>query len=44
MKFSVSGTLSSMANGLSYAIAAQIAFPKRQSVAFVDDGGLTGDG
>jgi pyruvate dehydrogenase (quinone) len=41
MKFSVSGTLSSMANGLSYAIAAQIAFPERQSIAFVGDGGLT---
>jgi pyruvate dehydrogenase (quinone) len=41
MKFSVSGTLSSMANGLPYAIAAQIAFPERQSVAFVGDGGLT---
>jgi pyruvate dehydrogenase (quinone)/pyruvate oxidase len=41
MKFSASGTLSSMANGLPYAIAAQIAFPERQSVAFVGDGGLT---
>jgi len=41
MKFSVSGTLSSMANGLRYAIAAQIAFPERQSVAFVGDAGLT---
>jgi pyruvate dehydrogenase (quinone) len=41
MKFSVSGTLSSMANGLPYAIAAQIAFPDRQSIAFVGDGGLT---
>jgi pyruvate dehydrogenase (quinone) len=41
MKFSVSGTLSSMANGLPYAIAAQIAYPERQSVAFVGDGGLT---
>src|ERR687888_684756 len=41
MKFSVSGTLSSMANGLLYAIAAQIAFPERQSVAFVGDAGLT---
>ena len=30
-----------MANGLPYAIAAQIAFPERQSVAFVGDGGLT---
>lgn len=41
MKFSLSGTLSSMANGLPYAIAAQIAFPERQSVAFVGDAGLT---
>ena len=41
MKFSLSGTLSSMANGLPYAIAAQIAFPERQSVAFVGNGGLT---
>jgi pyruvate dehydrogenase (quinone) len=41
MKFSVSGTLSSMANGLPYAIAAQIAFPERQCIAFVGDGGLT---
>jgi pyruvate dehydrogenase (quinone) len=41
MKFSVSGTLASMACGLPYAIAAQIAFPERQCVAFVGDGGLT---
>ncbi len=42
MKFSLSGTLSSMANGLPYAIAAQVAFPDRQSVAaFVGDAGLT---
>jgi pyruvate dehydrogenase (quinone)/pyruvate oxidase len=40
MKFSLSGTLASMANGLPYAIAAQIAFPERQCVAFVGDGGL----
>jgi pyruvate dehydrogenase (quinone) len=40
MKFSVSGTLASMACGLPYAIAAQIAYPERQSVAFVGDGGL----
>lgn len=40
MKFSLSGTLSSMACGLPYAIAAKVAFPKRQSVAFVGDGGL----
>ena len=41
MKFSLSGTLSSMANGLPYSIAAQIAFPERQSIAFVGDAGLT---
>ena len=41
MKFSVSGTLASMACGLPYCIAAQIAFPDRQCVAFVGDGGFT---
>lgn len=41
MKFSLSGTLGSMACGLPYAIAGQIAFPERQSVAFVGDGGFT---
>ena len=41
MKFSLSGTLASMACGLPYAIAAQIAFPRRQSVAFVGDGGFS---
>jgi pyruvate dehydrogenase (quinone)/pyruvate oxidase len=41
MKFSLSGTLASMACGLPYALAAQIAFPERQSVAFVGDGGFT---
>ena len=41
MLFSLSGTLASMGCGLPYAIAAQIAFPKRQSVAFVGDGGFT---
>jgi pyruvate dehydrogenase (quinone) len=38
---SVSGTLASMAGGLPYAIAAQIAYPDRQCVAFVGDGGFT---
>ena len=37
----LSGNLASMANGLPYAIAAQIAFPKRQCVAFVGDGGFS---
>jgi pyruvate dehydrogenase (quinone) len=40
MKFSVSGTLASMACGLPYAIAAQFAYPERQCVAFVGDGGF----
>jgi len=39
--FSLSGTLASMANGLPYAIAAQLAFPERQVVAFVGDGGFS---
>ncbi len=39
--FSCSGNLASMAPGLPYAIAAQIAYPERQSVAFVGDGGFT---
>jgi pyruvate dehydrogenase (quinone) len=39
--YSLSGTLASMANGLPYAIAAQIAYPDRQSVAFVGDGGFS---
>ncbi len=40
MKFSVSGTLASMACGLPYAISAQLAYPERQCVAFVGDGGF----
>ncbi|MHB8568469.1 MAG: thiamine pyrophosphate-dependent enzyme [Nitrososphaerales archaeon] len=39
--FSLSGTLASMANGMSYAIGAQVAYPDRQVVAFVGDGGFT---
>jgi pyruvate dehydrogenase (quinone) len=39
--FSCSGTLATMACALPYAIAAQVAFPGRQSVAFVGDGGFT---
>ncbi|HSU84191.1 MAG TPA: thiamine pyrophosphate-dependent enzyme [Thermoanaerobaculia bacterium] len=38
---SLSGTLATMANGLPYTIAAQIAHPKRQCVGFVGDGGFT---
>ena len=40
-KFSLSGTLASMANGVPYAIGAQMAFPDRQVVAIVGDGGFT---
>src|SRR5438067_3558678 len=39
-RFSLSGTLASMASGLPYAMAAQLAFPRRQCVAFVGDGGF----
>jgi pyruvate dehydrogenase (quinone) len=38
---SLSGNLASMANGLPYTIAAQIAYPNRQCVAFVGDGGFS---
>ena len=40
-KFSLSGTLASMANGLPYTIAAQVAYPERQCVGFVGDGGFS---
>jgi pyruvate dehydrogenase (quinone)/pyruvate oxidase len=40
-RFSLSGNLASMANGLPYTIAAQIAYPNRQCVAFVGDGGFS---
>ena len=39
--YSLSGTLASMANGLPYAIAAQVAYPERQCIAFVGDGGFS---
>lgn len=39
--YSLSGTLATMANGLPYTIAAQIAYPDRQCVAFVGDGGFS---
>jgi pyruvate dehydrogenase (quinone) len=39
--FSLSGTLTSMANGLPYAIAAQVAYPDRQVIAFVGDGAFS---
>ncbi len=41
MQFSASGTLATMANGLPYAIGAAVAFPDRQVVALVGDGGFT---
>ncbi|HEY1283858.1 MAG TPA: thiamine pyrophosphate-dependent enzyme [Steroidobacteraceae bacterium] len=37
----LSGNLATMANGFPYAIAAQIAYPDRQCVAFVGDGAFT---
>jgi pyruvate dehydrogenase (quinone) len=39
--YSCSGTLASMACGLPYTCAAQIAYPDRQCVAFVGDGGFS---
>jgi pyruvate dehydrogenase (quinone) len=38
---SVSGNLASMANALPYAMAAQVAYPSRQCVAFMGDGGFS---
>jgi len=40
-QFSCSGNLATMACGLPYAVGAAAAFPGRQVVAFVGDGGLT---
>jgi pyruvate dehydrogenase (quinone) len=40
----LSGNLASMANGLPYTIAAQIAHPDRQCVGFVGDGGFYAHG
>jgi pyruvate dehydrogenase (quinone)/pyruvate oxidase len=39
--YSCSGTLASMAPGVPYTIAAQLAYPSRQCVAFVGDGGFS---
>jgi pyruvate dehydrogenase (quinone)/pyruvate oxidase len=39
--YSLSGNLATMANGLPYAIGAQVAYPERQCVAFVGDGGFS---
>ena len=41
MMFSCSGNLATMAPGLPYAIGAKAAYPDRQVVAFVGDGGFT---
>jgi pyruvate dehydrogenase (quinone)/pyruvate oxidase len=41
MMFSCSGNLATMACGLPYAVAAAVAYPGRQVIAFVGDGGLT---
>ncbi len=41
MMFSASGMLATMANGLPYAIGAAVAYPNRQVVAIVGDGGFT---
>jgi pyruvate dehydrogenase (quinone) len=41
MQFSLSGSLATMANGLPYSIGAAVAFPKRQVVCIVGDGGFT---
>jgi pyruvate dehydrogenase (quinone) len=38
---SLSGMLATMANGLPYCIASQLAYPGRQCVAFVGDGGFS---
>jgi pyruvate dehydrogenase (quinone)/pyruvate oxidase len=40
-QFSLSGNLATMACGLPYAIGAQVAFPGRQVVALVGDGGFS---
>jgi pyruvate dehydrogenase (quinone) len=41
MQFSLSGSLATMANGLPYSIGASAAFPGRQVVCVVGDGGFT---
>jgi pyruvate dehydrogenase (quinone) len=41
MKFSVSGTLASMANGVPYSIAAAISHPGRQVICVIGDGGFS---
>jgi pyruvate dehydrogenase (quinone) len=41
MQFSLSGSLATMANGLPYSLGAQVAYPDRQVVCVVGDGGFT---
>ncbi|HEX3302039.1 MAG TPA: thiamine pyrophosphate-dependent enzyme [Thermomicrobiales bacterium] len=41
MHYSLSGSLATMASGLPYAIGAAVAYPNRQVIAFVGDGGFT---
>jgi len=41
MQFSLSGMLATMGNGLPYGVGAAVAFPGRQVVCVVGDGGLT---
>lgn len=41
MQFSLSGTLATMANSLPYSLGAGIAYPQRQIISIVGDGGFT---
>jgi pyruvate dehydrogenase (quinone) len=41
MQFSLSGTLATMANSLPYSIGAAVAYPGRQVVCIIGDGGFT---
>jgi len=41
MQFSLSGTLATMANSLPYSLGAAIAYPQRQIICIVGDGGFT---
>jgi pyruvate dehydrogenase (quinone) len=41
MKFAVSGSLASMANGLPYSVAAALAYPGRQVICIIGDGGMS---
>lgn len=41
MQFSLSGTLATMANALPYSVGAAVAFPDRQIVCIVGDGGFS---